>query len=140
MSRRVTIADLSPKFQAEAYRQITTKTTPTMTPTAEPTAKPRIRQKSGDGLNKWEREHHERIRREWRHVYREPTLPLANGLRYKPDFLVHFGGDTEAHEVKGHMRDDAAAKIKMAAHLYPWIKFRLFWKERGQWKMQEVLP
>ncbi|AHF89528.1 hypothetical protein OPIT5_03895 [Opitutaceae bacterium TAV5] len=140
MSRRVTIADLSPKFQVEAYRQIAAKAAPAIKPTVAPSAKPRIRQKSGDGLNGWEREHLGRIRPLWHHIYREPTLPLANGVVYKPDFLVVRAGEIEGHEVKGQHKPAGIAKVKVAARLYPWIKFRLFWKEKGQWKTQEVLP
>ena len=48
------------------------------------------------------------------------TLKLARDLRYTPDFIVQLAdGTLEAHEVKGFWRDDARAKIKMAAALFP---------------------
>lgn len=47
-------------------------------------------------------------------------LRLADNTFYTPDFLVMLAdGTLEAHEVKGHWRDDARAKIKIAAELYP---------------------
>lgn len=47
-------------------------------------------------------------------------LRLADNTFYTPDFVV-LGQDNvlEMHEVKGYWRDDARAKIKIAADLYP---------------------
>lgn len=47
-------------------------------------------------------------------------LRLADNTFYTPDFVV-LGEDMvlECHEVKGFWRDDARAKIKVAASLYP---------------------
>lgn len=45
---------------------------------------------------------------------------LADNTFYTPDFTVMLaGGAMEAHEVKGYWQDDARAKIKIAADLYP---------------------
>lgn len=45
---------------------------------------------------------------------------LADNTFYTPDFAVMLAdGALEAHEVKGHWQDDARAKIKIAADLYP---------------------
>lgn len=45
---------------------------------------------------------------------------LAKDLSYSPDFLVQLAnGELEIHEVKGYWEDDARAKIKMAANLFP---------------------
>lgn len=74
------------------------------------------------------------------------TLKLGNGVRYTPDFFAYFepvdGHRWYAWEVKGFMRDDAAVKIKVAATMFPWIKFVLVWWDRStcSWKFQEVLP
>lgn len=47
-------------------------------------------------------------------------LRLANNTFYTPDFFVMLAdGALEAHEVKGFWQDDARAKIKIAADLYP---------------------
>jgi len=45
---------------------------------------------------------------------------LADNTFYTPDFAVMMaGGEMQAHEVKGFWQDDARAKIKIAADLYP---------------------
>ena len=47
-------------------------------------------------------------------------LRLADNTFYTPDFAVMLAtGEMECHEVKGHWMDDARAKIKIAADLYP---------------------
>lgn len=45
---------------------------------------------------------------------------LADKTFYTPDFAVLLtDGTFQIHEVKGHWMDDARAKIKVAAELYP---------------------
>lgn len=69
------------------------------------------------------------------------TLKIANGCRYTPDFIARGQmGRLGAYEVKGFMRDDAAVKLKVAASLYPWIKFHLVSRKKGAWLIQEILP
>ena len=47
-------------------------------------------------------------------------LRLADNTFYTPDFAVMLAsGEIECHEVKGFWQDDARAKIKIAADLYP---------------------
>jgi hypothetical protein len=47
-------------------------------------------------------------------------LRLADNTFYTPDFAVMLAdGSMQLHEVKGHWQDDARAKIKIAADLYP---------------------
>jgi hypothetical protein len=47
-------------------------------------------------------------------------LRLADNTFYTPDFAVMAAdGVMECHEVKGFWRDDARAKIKIAAEQYP---------------------
>jgi hypothetical protein len=47
-------------------------------------------------------------------------LRLADNTFYTPDFAVMLeSGQLEMHEVKGFWQDDARAKIKIAADLYP---------------------
>jgi len=47
-------------------------------------------------------------------------LRLADNTFYTPDFAVmRADGQMEMHEVKGYWLDDARAKIKIAADMYP---------------------
>lgn len=109
--------------------------------------KKRIKQRSGDGMNQWEREWRATIAGQWQHIYREPALPLANGCVFKVDFLcVSSIGDRlviEGHEIKGRARVAGIAKLKIAARLFPWIAFRLVTKRRkaegGGFSVEEVL-
>ena len=53
-------------------------------------------------------------------------LRLADNTFYTPDFAVLAAdGVLECHEVKGFWMDDARAKIKIAAEMYP-FRFRAF--------------
>lgn len=47
-------------------------------------------------------------------------LRLADNTFYTPDFFVMLAdGRLECHEVKGFWQDDARAKIKIAAAMFP---------------------
>lgn len=66
---------------------------------------------------------------------------LADNTFYTPDFAVMLAdGALEAHEVKGLWQDDARAKIKIAADLYP-LRFVAIQarpkKDGGGWKVEE---
>lgn len=68
-------------------------------------------------------------------------LRLADNTFYTPDFAVMLAdGALEMHEVKGYWLDDARAKIKIAADLYPFrfiaIRARTK-KEGGGWLMED---
>ena len=110
-------------------------------------AKKRVQQHAGDGMNGWERAYRAELIMTfpgWT-CHREVSLPLANGLRYKVDFLVGKPGATPlGFEVKGQARAAGIAKLKMAATLYPWITFKLVTKKRkkdgGGWDVQNILP
>lgn len=55
---------------------------------------------------------------EW--YYEAVTFKLGNVCRYTPDFLVVLpDGRLELHEVKGHWRDDAKVKLRVAADKFP---------------------
>jgi hypothetical protein len=65
---------------------------------------------------------------------------LADNTFYTPDFAVMLaGGALEVHEVKGFWQDDARAKIKIAADMYP-LRFvavqALPKKAGGGWQME----
>ncbi len=67
-------------------------------------------------------------------------LRLADNTFYSPDFAVMLAnGQLEAHEVKGHWMDDARAKIKIAADMYPFrfiaVKPRAK-KDGGGWAVE----
>ena len=67
-------------------------------------------------------------------------LRLADNTFYTPDFAVMAAdGVLEVHEVKGFWQDDARAKIKIAADMYPFrflaIKARAK-KDGGGWEME----
>ncbi|MGB9149944.1 MAG: DUF1064 domain-containing protein [Burkholderiales bacterium] len=66
---------------------------------------------------------------------------LADNTFYTPDFIVmHNNGEIEAHEVKGFWRDDARAKIKIAADMYPirFIAVTMQSKKNGSgWDVEE---
>jgi len=68
-------------------------------------------------------------------------LRLADNTFYSPDFAVMLAdGQLEMHEVKGYWLDDARAKIKIAADLYP-MRFVAIQakpkKEGGGWLLEE---
>lgn len=69
------------------------------------------------------------------------TLKLAEGLRYTPDFLVmNADCGLELHEVKGAraiFRDDAKAKVKMAAEKFPFT-VRVVYPVKGRSNSWEV--
>ena len=67
-------------------------------------------------------------------------LRLADSTFYTPDFAVMSAdGVIECHEVKGFWQDDARAKIKVAADIYPFrfIAVRVKpKKEGGGWEVE----
>lgn len=66
---------------------------------------------------------------------------LADNTFYTPDFAVMLAdGALEAHEVKGRWQDDARAKIKIAADMYPmrFVAVRVKpKKDGGGWALEE---
>lgn len=68
-------------------------------------------------------------------------LRLADNTFYTPDFAVMPASEViECHEVKGHWMDDARAKIKIAAAMYPFRFFAIQLlpkKTGGGWKVEE---
>ncbi len=110
---------------------------------AEPTPGKRLRQDKP--MNKLERE--------WFTVLQNQTRPienlraqamrfrLSNGGWYKPDATGVVAGQLTAWETKGpHAFRGGFENIKMAATQFPEWRWLLVWKERGEWRQQEVLP
>lgn len=74
------------------------------------------------------------------HKFEGLKLRLADNTFYTPDFAVMASdGVMECHEVKGFWQDDARAKIKIAADLYPFrfiaIKAKTK-KDGGGWEVE----
>lgn len=74
------------------------------------------------------------------HRFEGLKLRLADNTFYTPDFAVMAAdGVMEMHEVKGFWRDDARAKIKIAAEQYP-FRFKaikaLANKHGGGWEVE----
>lgn len=67
---------------------------------------------------------------------------LADNTFYTPDFAVMVAsGAMEAHEVKGFMMEDANAKVKIAADMYPFAFFIVRAKAKrdgGGWELKGV--
>jgi hypothetical protein len=75
------------------------------------------------------------------HKFEGIKLRLADNTFYTPDFAVLAAdGVMELHEVKGFWQDDARAKIKIAAALYPFrflaVKVRAK-RDGGGWDVEE---
>lgn len=110
--------------------------------------KKRLKQSSKPLMNKLEESFlHEyilpRLAQSQIHLVKTQALRfrLANGLWYKPDFVVLFDHPVRAYEVKGpHAFRGGFENLKMAATTYPELRWVLAWKENGEWKLQDVLP
>lgn len=64
-------------------------------------------------------------------------LRLAKLTTYSPDFIVMTKeGFIECHEVKGFWTDDARAKTKIAAEMFP-FRFIAIKKTRQGWEEEE---
>ncbi len=74
------------------------------------------------------------------HKFEGLKLRLADNTFFTPDFaVVAADGVVELHEVKGHWQDDARAKIKIAAAMYPFrfIAVKVKPKRDGGWDVEE---
>jgi hypothetical protein len=96
------------------------------------------------GMNKMEAQYAQRLDLE-KHAgeilwwgYEAIRLRLANGAWFKPDFAVEGRFGLEFHETKGHMREAAHVRIKVAASLYPMFRFSIIRLERGEWTRMRV--
>ena len=75
------------------------------------------------------------------YAFEAMTLKLADGCRYTPDFAVMLpDGQLQMHEVKGYWQDDAKAKIRVAASLFPMPFIAVYQQPKrdgGGWKFEE---
>jgi len=63
---------------------------------------------------------------------------LATGAYYRPDFVVQLAdGTIECHEVKGHWREAARVRIKVAANNFPFRFVAVKRKGKG-WEVEEI--
>ena len=102
---------------------------------------PPIRQNRASRLNKTETAFLEHLRAEADPrdsiLSQALNLEIANGCRYRPDFVVvrprgsaDEGVLIAAYEIKAaHIWDDSIVKLKVAARAYPWIEFWLAKRE-----------
>jgi len=65
-------------------------------------------------------------------------VKLATGAWYTPDFgVVNTKGQYECHETKGHWREAARVRIKVAAECHPFKFIAIQWK-KGQWVYESI--
>lgn len=101
--------------------------------------------KSGDEsrLNKLETRYLEWLRAQGDHWIGIQciTLKLAHDCRYTPDFWGFDLTGLRAIDVKGpHTWEDSLIKLRVAARMFPWIRFLLAKQEGAIWRHQEVKP
>lgn len=72
--------------------------------------------------------------------YEAMSLRLAENTHYIPDFFVVYPDHFEIHEIKGpFVRDDARAKVKIAADKFPWWAFKIYQKKKDRaWYLEEL--
>ena len=71
------------------------------------------------------------------YAFESVRLRLAGRTTYTPDFLV-VADRIIFVEVKGHMRDDAAVKLKVAAELHPWAAFYVAFSDKRSFDVRRV--
>ena len=65
--------------------------------------------------------------------YEKWTWKLADDCRYTPDFVLQRpDGSLEVEEIKGFFRDDAQAKARVFAALFP-FPMRVLVLEKDRW-------
>lgn len=75
--------------------------------------------------------------RSWR--YEAVSLTLADGVRYRPDFLIHENdGRMTLVEVKGHMREAARVRLTIAVEMYPAFGWFLLWARKGGFEPERL--
>ena len=71
-----------------------------------------------------------------RYDYEPISFKLANGKRYRPDFVVVYKDHIAFHEVKGRWmknRRDGMTHLIWAAQRFPMFRWILIERERGAW-------
>jgi hypothetical protein len=94
--------------------------------------------------NKWEREYAGRLdqRKYLKEIrdyqYENVGFRLADKCFFYPDFFIAMSTHFEVHDVKGFMRDDALVKLKIAKDMYPWFRWVIVKKVKGEWEEKEI--
>lgn len=71
--------------------------------------------------------------------YEPIRFNLAPNTTLTPDFQIKLkDGTIEFHETKGWVREDAIAKLKICARLYPEWRFVMVKRTRGTWELKEM--
>lgn len=69
------------------------------------------------------------------------TLKLAHDCRFTPDFWGFDKTGLRAIDVKGpHVWEDSLIKLRVAARMFPWIRFLIAKRDGMVWNHQEVKP
>lgn len=94
------------------------------------------------GLNKTERARLEHLIRCGLEVgIHNITLKLGDDCRFTTDLNYWEGNRLIMEDVKGHQRDDALVKIKVAARMYAKLaEFRIVKREGIGWKVTVIKP
>lgn len=78
----------------------------------------------------------------WR--YEPMSFKLANGKRYRPDFMIQYPDELERHvefiEVKGHHANlrDSLTHLAWAAQRYPMFVWKLVKRINGHWEERQI--
>lgn len=72
---------------------------------------------------------------DWR--FGELRFMLGEGAWYKPDFLIVTKHRFEIHETKGFWREAARVRIRAAAHMFPWFRFKAVQFKNNVWEYEE---
>ena len=106
---------------------------------------PRTKAVDHEGMNRTERAYADHLAtlklcgeiRDW--SFEPFKFRIAGKTFLTPDFLVSMPNwSVQIHDVKGHLEDDAAVKIKAVADRHPWFRFWLVYREGGEWVYRPV--
>lgn len=68
-----------------------------------------------------------------------PTVPLETGITWPtlPKAVVSKSGKVKTKQWTS-MRDDARAKINIAAAQFPWFQWSVYYLEEGRWIKEKI--
>jgi hypothetical protein len=106
-------------------------------PVRRPTAKlAKVRHTVGR-MNGYEKEYERLFLMQKPHGFEQWTFRLGDDCRYTPDFWVQEEDDTISMiEVKGHWRDGAKEKIRIASEMYPMFRWQAFRRVKKVWQVE----
>lgn len=113
-------------------------------PATRPEPKRRKEERKRRGMNKWESQFAQTLEARkqageliwW--AFEPIRIRLADGAFYRPDFVtVDRQGRTEIYEVKGHMREAARVRLKVAVEKLPY-QFYIVRKHKGGLRIAKV--